>query len=403
MLSKYYVKVKSSRLPLIIILIAGLFIACHSRQSHSKLSLPENERVYRITEPAGPRLKGDPDRGFSYLVNGGFVGSGIPYDFLVRDTVFRDSFLRRGPEQHSLTYDQISFTGRNGARVISGNCFTCHASVMQDSLALGLGNSFSDFRKKIPGGLLWFFVKRKVGKKSAEWEEFYDYGFNVRKLDDRIQTNQFGINTAFRLEEASVSHRDPQSLKIQKDAVFEMDDYNIGSDVPPLWNVKKKAALYYNGMGRGSFSKLLMQASALGVHDSASARMIHENFDDVVAWLESLEAPKYPKAIDKDLAIEGKKIFTANCKKCHGTYGKFPQYPNRIVPLSEVKTDPEYARCFMEGTGLPDWYNKSWFATSSPRSYIKPSDGYIAPPLDGVWATAPYLHNGSVPDLESLL
>jgi hypothetical protein len=29
--------------------------------------------------------------------------------------------------------------------------------------------------------------------------------------------------------------------------------------------------------------------------------------------------------------------------------------------------------------------------------------GYIAPPLDGVWATAPYLHNGSVPDLRSLL
>jgi hypothetical protein len=29
--------------------------------------------------------------------------------------------------------------------------------------------------------------------------------------------------------------------------------------------------------------------------------------------------------------------------------------------------------------------------------------GYIAPPLDGIWATAPYLHNGSVPDLATLL
>lgn len=29
--------------------------------------------------------------------------------------------------------------------------------------------------------------------------------------------------------------------------------------------------------------------------------------------------------------------------------------------------------------------------------------GYIAPPLDGVWATAPYLHNGSVPTLADLL
>jgi hypothetical protein len=29
--------------------------------------------------------------------------------------------------------------------------------------------------------------------------------------------------------------------------------------------------------------------------------------------------------------------------------------------------------------------------------------GYQAPPLDGLWATAPYLHNGSVPTLHALL
>src|SRR5262249_34669144 len=31
------------------------------------------------------------------------------------------------------------------------------------------------------------------------------------------------------------------------------------------------------------------------------------------------------------------------------------------------------------------------------------SDGYQAPPLDGIWATAPYLHNGSVPTVYHLL
>ncbi len=29
--------------------------------------------------------------------------------------------------------------------------------------------------------------------------------------------------------------------------------------------------------------------------------------------------------------------------------------------------------------------------------------GYQAPPLDGIWATAPYLHNGSVPTVYHLL
>ena len=32
-----------------------------------------------------------------------------------------------------------------------------------------------------------------------------------------------------------------------------------------------------------------------------------------------------------------------------------------------------------------------------------PFEGYVAPPLDGIWATAPYLHNGSVPTLEQML
>jgi cytochrome c peroxidase len=31
------------------------------------------------------------------------------------------------------------------------------------------------------------------------------------------------------------------------------------------------------------------------------------------------------------------------------------------------------------------------------------AQGYVAPPLDGVWATAPYFHNGSVPTLWHVL
>lgn len=32
-----------------------------------------------------------------------------------------------------------------------------------------------------------------------------------------------------------------------------------------------------------------------------------------------------------------------------------------------------------------------------------PTEGYVAPPLDGIWATAPYPHNGSIPTLSNLL
>ena len=35
--------------------------------------------------------------------------------------------------------------------------------------------------------------------------------------------------------------------------------------------------------------------------------------------------------------------------------------------------------------------------------YIGKRIGYVAMPLDGVWARAPYLHNGSVPSLQDLM
>ena len=36
-------------------------------------------------------------------------------------------------------------------------------------------------------------------------------------------------------------------------------------------------------------------------------------------------------------------------------------------------------------------------------SFTGPTDGYVAPPLDGIWASAPYFHNGSVPTLYEVL
>ena len=50
-----------------------------------------------------------------------------------------------------------------------------------------------------------------------------------------------------------------------------------------------------------------------------------------------------------------------------------------------------------------DWFNKSWFAQGDKPARLAASNGYVAPPLDGVWVTAPYLHNGSVPTIEGVL
>jgi mono/diheme cytochrome c family protein len=349
---------------------------------------------------------GNADKGFKYLIYGDYIGTGVPFSFLEKKLAgSKDTVLHREGNSGRLSYPFTAFAAYNGVEAVAGNCLTCHGMTINGEFIAGLGNADSDFRKSIKTRAVMtnFLVKSKYGKKSKEYEAFEEFGFFYKAIAPRIATRNPGVNPAFRLEEACANYRDPADLRLNKKARFKTPRYTLASDVPPLWNIRKKNALYYNGMGRGDFAKLLMQASVLGIPDSAYARKVHQGFIDVVAWAAQLEPPPYPYPIDWPLAGKGKEIFRKECSRCHGTYGETPSYPNKLVSLEVVKTDPYYARYFSSSSGLPGWYNESWFAHSYPASRLEALDGYVAPPLDGIWATAPYLHNGSVPTLDALL
>ena len=72
-----------------------------------------------------------------------------------------------------------------------------------------------------------------------------------------------------------------------------------------------------------------------------------------------------------------------------------------VIALEDVGTDPALARdAHNKADRFIRWFNESFYGEIAR---VEPALGYIAPPLDGVWATAPYLHNGSVPTLAALL
>jgi hypothetical protein len=52
---------------------------------------------------------------------------------------------------------------------------------------------------------------------------------------------------------------------------------------------------------------------------------------------------------------------------------------------------------------LVQWYNASFYGSITRMDVDDPFMGYLAPPLDGIWATGPFLHNGSVPNLALVL
>lgn len=385
-----------------------LFVFLYACSTYKDLPAPAANAGWETKQiPAAPQTKGgDPEKGFEYLLTGDYIGSGIPFEIVEKRMLpeHPDKVLKRQGLNERAPYLMTVFEAENGVPVANGNCFTCHAGRLEGKVVIGLGNSFSNYDKNwsLMAKLMNFGVDMKYNKKSEEWAAYQPFGKFFRKMTPYIETEQRGVNPAAMLAEACARHRDPVTLEYVDEPNYEMPRYAIATDVPPLWNVRKKNALYYTAVGRGDFTKLLFQASVLGIPDSAAARRAVTNFKDVVAWLNSLEPPEYPKEVDQTLAARGELLFNEHCADCHGTYGKWDSYPNKVVSLDVVKTDPLYASYAVQAP-IVDWYNDSWFATSEPESHFEPEAGYIAPPLDGIWATAPFLHNGSVPTLDALL
>lgn len=180
-------------------------------------------------------------------------------------------------------------------------------------------------------------------------------------------------------------------------------------DTPPWWYFYRRPSIYIDGFAPKGH-RGLMQFMLVPENDADFFREHEDEFRDVYAYLSSIRAPKYPERIDEPLAGRGKEVFEQNCAQCHGTYGhatdaeSIAAYPNQMVPIDEIGTDP------VRHSALPvagrEHYARSWFAhagETDERVTLTDPEGYVAPPLDGVWASAPYFHNGSVPTLWHVL
>ncbi len=178
---------------------------------------------------------------------------------------------------------------------------------------------------------------------------------------------------------------------------------DLCEDVPAWWLLKKKKTMYHTGNGDARSVRSLMQFMMSPLNSGPAIIKEEATFRDIQAYLLSLEPPKYPFPINAALAKTGQKIFEGTCSRCHGTYGEKWTYPNKIIPLEEIGTDPNRFHGIPPKAG--EYYNQTWFAKEKGNDGYKgrPSDGYQAPPLDGLWATAPYFHNGSAPTVYHVL
>jgi mono/diheme cytochrome c family protein len=171
-------------------------------------------------------------------------------------------------------------------------------------------------------------------------------------------------------------------------------------DAPPWWHFRRKKMLYIDGFAAKGH-RGLMQFMLVRSNGPEKFRGWEDEFRDVFAYLSSIKPPKYPYAIDEKLAAVGQAAFNRVCADCHGTHGPGGQYPEKLVPIEEVGTDR--VRLDALTPAHRDAYGQSWFGHYGELKNLRDPGGYVAPPLDGAWASAPYFHNGSVPTLWHVL
>ncbi len=178
----------------------------------------------------------------------------------------------------------------------------------------------------------------------------------------------------------------------------------------PLWNLRRRdgGSLFRDGLNTSLREAVQWPAIAEGASatwmdrdysrwdgaDPKSMSSLHR----VMNYIGDLKAPKYPLPIDERLAAAGAVTYDSTCAMCHKAGGA---RAGAVIPLAEIGTDR--AR-------LDLWTSTAAAASNSVGdghpwkfSHFRKTDGYIAMPLDGVWLTAPYLHNGAVPTLADLL
>jgi cytochrome c5 len=201
---------------------------------------------------------------------------------------------------------------------------------------------------------------------------------------------------------------------------------------PFLWNVPDPAQqsapdgevnwIHYDGNTNSILERNIGQALGMGaVFDPQTfeSTLRIGNLHRLEALTRKLTPPKWPAdmlgPIDQAKAGKGEQIFKSKCEGCH---------QERLLPLMELGTDPNRANSFGQLVGdrpfpaaiapLLQGLKKRAFADDgisqqlqatmdAKKVYWRSTGKYKARLLQGIWATAPYLHNGSVPTLYHLL
>jgi len=196
-------------------------------------------------------------------------------------------------------------------------------------------------------------------------------------------------------------------------------------DYPRIWGLGELHWYHWDGNTNSLLERNVGQALGLGaIVDPASLQSTVQivNIEELENLALAIPKPRWPFPFDQGLADSGATVFRQQqCERCHsasdGGVG--------IQPVDAIGTDPLREENFAMNMAPDGSFHGEPFvnALASTLAQVvtqaiaaedassdwdrdaswRLTGGYVQRPLDGIWATAPYLHNGSVATIDDLL
>lgn len=319
------------------------------------------------------------------------------------------------------------------------SCATCHSASLFGRKVMGLtnrfprANAFFELGSRSIGFIHPNAFRIMSGATAGETEMFKRTQRNMKWVGSRLP-QVLGLDTSLAQLALSLSRReqDAWASKTARAAAWPRPnvlEHAVADSKPGVWwNVKYKNRWLLDGSvvsGNPIFTNILWNEIGRGTDLRELDTWLAENqplIDDFTAAVFATKAPRYtdffPAArINIEGAKRGERLFVNHCALCHGVYEKAWNSPQaaslngtdllattRVVyhsqtPVINVGTDPGRAR------GMAAFSERLNALAISQRNniLIKPQQGYVPPPLVGIWARWPYFHNNSIPSLCAVL
>ena len=325
----------------------------------------------------------------------------------------------------------VSVIDTPDGEALTFSCAACHAGRLLGRTVLGLANrrsranSFFEFGREVVG-FADPDVLRNLGDATDGEVALLERTAQRMGAIGTREPQSMGLDTSLAQVALSLARRaeDPWATRDFVSAgsprpnALETD---VADSKPmPWWTLKYKTRWLSDGSivsGNPVHTNFLWNELGRGTDLPELDAWLAENDHAVRALTAAVfasEPPRWadffgPETLDRQLMEEGHAEFEERCSSCHGSYAQvgddaagFPLWSLSYASRTQV-VDVGTSSGRAEGMNAFAADLNRLAISAELGTVVEPQEGYIPPPLDGVWARYPYLHNGSVPSLCALL